>query len=310
VIALSTVFKEVAEMVIDQGTLVDRIDYNMEQVVTRMRSGLKELEQAGTIIKDSCSLCTPQSLVQPFLSSAPGRKVLFLDYDGTLTPLVSSPHLAIPSKRLLDILDILSKREDLDVCIVSGRPQEFLSLHFGHFNNTNVSLVAEHGYKIKRPGQNWDTFNKSIVIDWKTKIIPYLELYVKTTPGSFIEEKRSAVVWHYRQSDLELGLKRAADLVGQLSEFVHNLPVEIHHGKKIVEVSSMEINKGQIVKSFLEKNQYTAALCAGDDSTDETMFRIQDKKLFKVKVGDGDTAATHRWPNVMQMLEFLGLIAK
>jgi len=133
---------------------------------------------------------------------------------------------------------------------------------------------------------------------------------VKTTPGSFIEEKRSAVVWHYRQSDVELGLKRAADLVGQLSEFVHNLPVEIHHGKKIVEVSSMEINKGQIVKNFLEKNDYTAALCAGDDSTDETMFRIQDKKLMKVKVGDGDTAAAYRWSNVLQMLEFLSLISK
>jgi len=248
--------------------------------------------------------------VQPFLSTSPGRKVLFLDYDGTLTPLVSSPHLAVPSKRLLDTLDILSKRKDLDIVIVSGRPQEFLNLHFGHLNNTNISLVAEHGFKIKRPGQNWDTVNKSIVIDWKDKIIPYLELYVKTTPGSFIEEKRSAVVWHYRQSDLELGLKRAADLVGQLSEFVHNLPVEIHHGKKIVEVSSMEINKGQIVKNFLEKNEYTAALCAGDDSTDETMFRTQNKILLKIKVGDGDTAANYRWTNVLQMLEFLSLITK
>lgn len=66
---LATVFKEVADMVIDQGTLVDRIDYNMEQVrgaivhaaatqswadvfvsssqvVGRMRSGLHELQRA------------------------------------------------------------------------------------------------------------------------------------------------------------------------------------------------------------------------------------------------------------------------
>jgi len=126
---------------------------------------LTELEQAGSIVQDHCALCNPQSLSESFLATAPGRKVLFLDYDGTLTPLVSSPHLAIPSKRLLDTLDILSKRKDLDIVIVSGRPQEFLSLHFGHLNKTNISLVAEHGYKIKRPGQSWDTFNKSIVID-------------------------------------------------------------------------------------------------------------------------------------------------
>ncbi|TYZ58251.1 hypothetical protein PybrP1_007928 [[Pythium] brassicae (nom. inval.)] len=43
---LATVFKEVADLVIDQGTLVDRIDYNMEQVVTRMRTGLAQLQRA------------------------------------------------------------------------------------------------------------------------------------------------------------------------------------------------------------------------------------------------------------------------
>ncbi|KAG1696566.1 hypothetical protein DVH05_018259 [Phytophthora capsici] len=46
VATLATMFREVAEMVIDQGTLIDRIDYNMEQVVERMRSGLGQLERA------------------------------------------------------------------------------------------------------------------------------------------------------------------------------------------------------------------------------------------------------------------------
>jgi len=235
---------------------------------------------------------------------------MFLDYDGTLTPIVASPQAAVPSKKLLQILDNLSSRKDLDIYIVSGRPQEFLGFHFGHFTKAdmNIYLVAEHGYQIKRPGKNWEIY-KSLVIDWKDKIIPYLELYVKTTPGSFVEEKRSAVVWHYRQSDPELGKKRATDLVGQLSEFVHNLPVEIHHGKAIVEVSSIEINKGQIVKEVLQNGDYTAALCAGDDSTDETMFRVQNKLLTKIKVGDGETAATYRWPSVSHAIEFLSTIS-
>ncbi|RLN60194.1 hypothetical protein BBJ29_001425 [Phytophthora kernoviae] len=46
VATLAAMFKEVAEMVIDQGTLIDRIDYNMEQVVERMRSGMSQLEHA------------------------------------------------------------------------------------------------------------------------------------------------------------------------------------------------------------------------------------------------------------------------
>jgi len=271
---------------------------------------LKDL-QTEIPIKDECKPCSVSSLVQPYLSTSPGRKLLFFDYDGTLTPIVSSPQAAVPSRRLLQTLESLSHRKDLDIFIVSGRPQEFLGLHFGQFTkeDMNVNLVAEHGYQIKRPGKNWETY-KTVVIDWKDKILPYLELYVKTTPGSFIEEKRSAIVWHYRQSDPELGKKRATDLVGQLSEFVNNLPVEIHHGKSIVEISSIEINKGQIVKEVLQGNGYSTALCAGDDSTDETMFRVPNKILIKIKVGDGDTTATHRWPTVGHAIEFLCSINK
>jgi len=270
---------------------------------------LKDLE-AEVQIPDRCRSSSIGSLVKPFLPESHGKKVMFLDYDGTLTPIVRSPENAIPSKRLLLLLDSLGHRKDLDIVMVSGRPTQFLEDHFGYFTikHDNFSLVAEHGYKIRRPGQNWDVFHKSLVIDWKDKILPYLELYVRTTPGSFIEEKLCSIVWHYRQADPELGTKRATDLVGQLSEFVNNLPVEIHHGKKIVEISSIEINKGQIVKQFLSKGNYTAALCAGDDSTDETMFRVQNKILTKIKVGDGDTAANHRLPSVRHFLEFLSAV--
>ncbi len=42
---LNTIFKELATLVIDQGTILDRIDYNMEQVVERVKAGVKELEE-------------------------------------------------------------------------------------------------------------------------------------------------------------------------------------------------------------------------------------------------------------------------
>jgi len=200
----------------------------------------------------------------------------------------------------------------LDIVIISGRPTSFLELHFGKYSKPelNISLVAEHGFQMKKPGGSWETTGKNITMDWKEKILPYLELYVQTTPGSFVEEKRSAIVWHYRKAEPELGQKRATDLVGQLSEFVNNLPIEIHHGKKIVEVSSIETNKGQIVNDFLQKHEYTAALCVGDDSTDETMFRLQNKLLIKIKVGDGDTQAAYRWSSHHTALDFLNCIHK
>ena len=43
---LSGIFKELAVLVIDQGTILDRIDFNMEQVVEHVEEGIKQLEKA------------------------------------------------------------------------------------------------------------------------------------------------------------------------------------------------------------------------------------------------------------------------
>jgi trehalose-6-phosphatase len=46
-------------------------------------------------------------------------------------------------------------------------------------------------------------------------------------------------------------------------------------------------------------------LCAGDDDTDESMFRIQNPSLLSIKVGDGATAAQYRCPNPRALRQFL-----
>jgi trehalose 6-phosphate synthase/phosphatase len=76
-----------------------------------------------------------------------------------------------------------------------------------------------------------------------------------------------------------------------------NLPVEIHHGKKIVEVSSIQINKGIVLEHFMLLNKYDTVLCAGDDETDESMFRLTGDNIISVKIGTGNTAARFRVPS-------------
>jgi trehalose 6-phosphate synthase/phosphatase len=116
------------------------------------------------------------------------------------------------------------------------------------------------------------------------------------TPGSIIEEKTSSVVWHYRNSDPEFGNWKANQLVAELYEMLSNLPVEIHHGRKIVEVGSIQLNKGIVLRHFVQLNQYDSILCAGDDETDENMFRYgEDFEMFSIKVGRSvDTMAKFR----------------
>jgi syntaxin 16 len=58
---LGSIFKELAVLVIDQGTILDRIDYNMEAVVEHTREGISQLEKAEKQQKSArplkCIIC-------------------------------------------------------------------------------------------------------------------------------------------------------------------------------------------------------------------------------------------------------------
>ena len=230
------------------------------------------------------------------------KKALFLDYDGTLREFVNIPSKAVPGEELIDIFNKLNERSDIDVYIISGRNKGFLEKHFGHYNFT---LIGEHGYFLKEPNSKWKTLVGEIDMSWKQEIADILKLYSLSTPGTEIEEKNSALVWHYRRADPEFGTWKANELIGELTEVISNLPVEIHHGRKIVEVSSQYVNKGLAMARFLNEKKYELVLCAGDDKTDETMFYFEDIPLISVKIGDGETKAGYRISTPQQFRKFL-----
>ena len=232
-------------------------------------------------------------------------KALFLDYDGSLREFVDSPEDAVPSEELLAIFRNFDQREDLDVYIVSGRDQHFLEKHFGSFK---VTLVAEHGFFFKRPGQPWEPMVGDIDLGWKETIARIFEFYSMSTPSTKVEEKHSALVWHYRQADPEFGAWKAASLIGELTETISNLPVSIHQGQKIVEVSSQHVSKGMAVARFMNEKKYDLMLCAGDDRTDETMLYFDDENVITVKIGDKDTDATYRASSPQSFRRFLAAI--
>lgn len=43
---LAQIFKDLNQLVIEQGTIVDRIDYNMDQAVTKVKEGLQQVVKA------------------------------------------------------------------------------------------------------------------------------------------------------------------------------------------------------------------------------------------------------------------------
>jgi trehalose-phosphatase len=86
--------------------------------------------------------------------------------------------------------------------------------------------------------------------------------------------------------------------------------VKIRQGRKIVEVVSSEVSKGIALRRLLHETEYAAALTAGDDSTDESMFEIDAQNLVSVKIGPEPTHARYRVRDPAAFRKFLRELAE
>ena len=229
---------------------------------------------------------------------------LFLDYDGTLREIEANPKLAEPTPPLRALLDRLRNQSNFSVTIISGRTQEDLASWLGAYP---FGLIAEHGASVRRPGRSiWEQLDHNVNYDWKPELLAILRLYEQTTPGSFVEEKRSSLVWHYRGADAQFGAWKAHQLAEELAALTANEQIKVRHGKKNVEVSAAQLNKGAAVARMLEGSKGLAfILCAGDDQTDESMFRLSLPRFLSVKIGQGLTRAQFRVPSPADFRQLL-----
>lgn len=232
------------------------------------------------------------------------RVALFLDYDGTLREIERDPQAAGPTPAVEALLRKLQDRANVDVTLISGRQQADLEKWFGAYP---FNLIAEHGASVRRHDQKeWEQLDRTVSYAWKAELLPILHLYQDATPGSFVEEKRTSLVWHYRQADPQFGSWKARELAEELVALTANEPIQVRRGRKIVEVTAAEVNKGAAVARLLEQDQdHGLALCAGDDQTDESMFRLSTPCLLSLKVGDGPTQARYRVAGPVEFRQFL-----
>ena len=167
-------------------------------------------------------------------------------------------------------------------------------------------MIAEHGAALRRAGrEEWERLDVGVTYGWKDEILPILRIYEQSTPGSFIEEKKTSVVWHYRNTDPEFGTWKAHQLAVELGAMMANEPVEIRHGRKIIEASAATISKGTAVRRVLQEKRHDLALCAGDDQTDESMFALNVPNLITIKVGSSPSRAQYRIATPGEFRKFL-----
>ena len=235
------------------------------------------------------------------------KRILFLDYDGTLSGFKKNPEDAKPDDQLYNILQELTSDEKNMVVIISGRDKETLGRWFDL--KSNIHFVAEHGVWFRNPGENWHMLEQ-INNDWKESVQPLLEYYVDRTPKSFIEHKNFSLVWHYRKSDPDLGMQRAWELKDELRTLTSNLNLEIMDGDKVLEIKYSGINKGRAALHKIGKEHYDFVLAVGDDWTDEFTFDAMPEGAYTIKVGTKTTKASYYIESVDQVRELLCRLRK
>ncbi|NIV39814.1 MAG: bifunctional alpha,alpha-trehalose-phosphate synthase (UDP-forming)/trehalose-phosphatase, partial [Anaerolineae bacterium] len=102
-----------------------------------------------------------------------------------------------------------------------------------------------------RTNDRWELAAEGIGSDWQEEIRPVLEIYVDRTPGAYLEDKGSSLVWHYRRAEPELGSIRAKELMDTLEAYLSNTTLHVMQGDKVIEVKESTVNKGRAAQRWL-----------------------------------------------------------
>lgn len=233
---------------------------------------------------------------------AASRRIVFLDYDGTLVPFSRYPEMAVPTEQLLSQLKRLATDAANTIVIVSGRKGDFLERWFG---NQPLVLVAEHGAFVRMPPAGWSS---EVDADqaWKQQVLPVLHRYADRCTGAFIEDKTLSLVWHYRNSDPGISLLRAGELKDELRGLVsHDSKLQVVEGHKVIEVKRSGYDKGTVALKLLSLAAYDFILAIGDDKTDEDLFRALPEQALTIKIGVMPSMAKYNFKDQQGVLRLM-----
>ena len=230
------------------------------------------------------------------------NRILFLDYDGTLVPFRDRPEKSFPGNDTRALLKNLSSDPKNRVYIISGRTRDFRD---SRFRGIHLGLIAEHGFMVREPDGPWIARVHADTA-WKREAVNRLSPVNGRFPGSFIEEKESSVVFHFRTA----GKKAEEGAVPLLREIVSGLQIcfpglELLEGNKVIEIKPGNFNKGDTAAFILRKGNYDFILAAGDDVTDEQLFAGLGDTAITIKIGYSDTSAKYRIASRVRFLDFL-----
>jgi trehalose-phosphatase len=231
------------------------------------------------------------------------RRLLMLDYDGTLAPLTLERSEALPEPRSLDLLKRIAESDHTSIAIVSGRPLREIEAQLGTLRAT---FVGEHGWEWRGP--NGELVRKPLDETLLHALEAAERIAASNGWSELIERKRSAIVLHTRALAKPEALEieeRCLSAWGRLAGEARMTLDRIDGG---IELRAGDPNKGTVVLSLMSQVGLGAlGVFVGDDVTDEDAFDAVKDWGFGVRVGDTEapSIAQGRLPSSDAVPEFL-----
>jgi trehalose-phosphatase len=208
---------------------------------------------------------------------------LFLDYDGTLTPIVSRPELALCPIEVKRHLEKMRDLPNVYLAIISGRSLEDLREKVGV---SDIIYAGNHGLEI----ENRDGRRKKMLSSVRTRELKRISRNVhnslKQIPEIFFEEKGPILSVHYRNVPQKFFARISQVLNEELQKWRGRW--KMASGKMVFEIRpDVDFHKGKAVKEILKTvpSPGLLAIYLGDDQTDEDAFRVLKGQGVSVLIG-------------------------
>lgn len=220
--------------------------------------------------------------------------LFFLDYDGTLAPIVDDPEAAVPHPDAPDLLRQLDARYPL--WIVTGRDLQALS----SFLDRPFTAIGLHGAQEGVVGKE----PHNLMSEAAAEALADRRQSVPSIDGLRVEEKDQSFAVHYREAADEEAAR------AQIDRWLDDLPeaLDAIWGKKVVELRPKGLTKGTAVRRIADEHPDHVPVYLGDDVTDEDAFAAlqeMDRETVTIKVGEDDTRAAARLDGPDAVMEYL-----
>jgi trehalose 6-phosphate phosphatase len=220
----------------------------------------------------------------------PAQCALFLDFDGTLIDIASTPSAVTVSPDLVPLLRRLLISFESRVCIVTGRPLHDIR-HF--LAPLDIDVVAEHGTV-----QCLSGIETSCSTTWPASWHEHLLTLHDCIPNLVVETKTTSVALHYRQQpELEVEVVRFAEVLRKHAPF----DFDVVTSNMTTEIRRKGIDKGTAIRAVMKTPRYNTykPIFIADDETDVPGFQavsaLQGVALHVLHDFGGEPLQVRQW---------------